>query len=178
MVQHSHNSCVCFSNGQKTTGEIESLLFSPRQLCRPSNAWLLATRASKRPHSVSRTRLVSLQSVFLFFLPNDLSSATFLISVFCACNRGYVPTVFDPYYANVVVDGKPIDLGIRDTAGQEDYPRLRPLSYPQTDVFIFCFSLAQPTTCLFSHSNASLDIAHSSPCCAQWTVSPKCGIQR
>ena len=98
--------------------------------------------------------------------------------VFLAPNRGYVPTVFDPYYANVVVDGKPIDLGIRDTAGQEDYPRLRPLSYPQTDVFIFCFSLAQPTTCLFSHSNAYTDIVHSSPCCAQWTVSPKCGIQR
>ena len=53
----------------------------------------------------------------------------------------YVPTIFDNYQANIMVDGRPISLGLWDTAGQEDYDRLRPLSYPNTDVFLICYSI-------------------------------------
>jgi len=58
----------------------------------------------------------------------------------------YVPTVFDNYTANVIVDGTPINLGLWDTAGSDEYNTLRPLSYPGTDVFIICFALSSPAT--------------------------------
>jgi small GTP-binding protein len=44
----------------------------------------------------------------------------------------YVPTVFDNFVTSIVVNGKPIRLGLWDTAGQEDYARLRMVSYPMT----------------------------------------------
>jgi len=58
----------------------------------------------------------------------------------------YVPTVFDNYAVTVMIGGEPYTLGLFDTAGQEDYDRLRPLSYPQTDVFLVCFSVVNPAS--------------------------------
>ncbi|KAL7266310.1 GTPase Cdc42 [Rhizina undulata] len=58
----------------------------------------------------------------------------------------YVPTVFDNYAVTVMIGDEPYTLGLFDTAGQEDYDRLRPLSYPQTDVFLVCFSVNSPAS--------------------------------
>ncbi|NXX51458.1 RHOG protein, partial [Tricholaema leucomelas] len=58
--------------------------------------------------------------------------------------RHYIPTVFDNYSAQQTLEGRTFSLNLWDTAGQEEYDRLRTLSYPQTDVFIICFSIASP----------------------------------
>jgi small GTP-binding protein len=44
----------------------------------------------------------------------------------------------------VTLEGVPINLDIYDSAGSEAYDRLRPLIYPNTDVFVVCFSVAHP----------------------------------
>ena len=53
----------------------------------------------------------------------------------------YIPTVFDPYSKNIMTDEQPFTLDLWDTSGAYDWDRLRPLSYPQTDIFLVCFAL-------------------------------------
>ncbi|KAK2525168.1 hypothetical protein Q9233_008879 [Columba guinea] len=58
----------------------------------------------------------------------------------------YVPTVFEKYTASLQVGGKPVKIHLWDTAGQEDYDRLRPLSYSDTNVVLICFDVTSPNT--------------------------------
>lgn len=58
----------------------------------------------------------------------------------------YVPTVFENYVPIVEFRGQKVELALCDTAGQEEYDRLRPLSYPETDVILICFAIDYPTS--------------------------------
>jgi len=62
----------------------------------------------------------------------------------------YVPTIFDNYVveleANAGGSKNKIELGLWDTAGQEEYDRIRPLSYPDASVFLLCFSVVNKTS--------------------------------
>lgn len=60
----------------------------------------------------------------------------------------YVPTVFENYITHVEhkPSGKGVELALWDTAGQEEYDRLRPLSYPETDLLFVCFAIDCPNS--------------------------------
>lgn len=60
----------------------------------------------------------------------------------------YVPTVFENYITHTIhpPTGKIVELALWDTAGQEEYDRLRPLSYPETDLIFVCFAIDCPNS--------------------------------
>ncbi|CBK22940.2 uncharacterized protein [Blastocystis hominis] len=55
----------------------------------------------------------------------------------------YVPTIVDNYSAELQINGKTQILELWDTAGQEEYDQLRTLSYPETNIFIICYSIVE-----------------------------------
>ncbi|GAA5973911.1 hypothetical protein JCM11641_001213 [Rhodosporidiobolus odoratus] len=71
---------------------------------------------------------------------------TSLLSVFAMGEfpSEYEPTIFENYVAEIRLDGKAVQLALWDTAGQEEYERLRPLSYSASHVILIAFSLDTP----------------------------------
>jgi small GTP-binding protein len=63
-------------------------------------------------------------------------------------SQKYVPTVFENYITHTPhpPTGKMVELALWDTAGQEEYDRLRPLSYPETDIIFVCFAIDCPNS--------------------------------
>ena len=59
----------------------------------------------------------------------------------------YIPVVFETVPVKVELSqNETVDIDLYLTAGQESYERLRPLSYPDTHVFLICFSISAPSS--------------------------------
>ncbi len=57
------------------------------------------------------------------------------------------PTVFENYVHNMSLpDGRSLELSLWDTAGQEDFDKLRSLSYSDTHCVVICFSVSPVTS--------------------------------
>lgn len=53
----------------------------------------------------------------------------------------YEPTVFENYGYDIFIDGQSVKLSLWDTAGQEEFDRLRSLSYSDTHCIMLCFAI-------------------------------------
>jgi Ras-related C3 botulinum toxin substrate 1 len=75
----------------------------------------------------------------------------------------YIPTIFDNYSANCMVDGVIVHISLWDTAGEEEYDRLRPLSYYETDIFLVGFSVISPVSLSNVRNKWVPEINHFAP---------------
>ena len=89
----------------------------------------------------------------------------------------YLPTVFDNFSANVTVDEQVVSLSLWDTAGQEEFARLRPLSYPGTDVFLLCFSVALHSSFANVKNLWWPEVTHFAPAAKIVLVGTKCDLR-
>jgi len=77
--------------------------------------------------------------------------------------EAYVPKTFEMYVEDVEVDGKQVELALWDTCGAGDYDRLRPLSYPDTDVLLLMFSFGSLESLERCSSKWALEIKQYCP---------------
>lgn len=75
----------------------------------------------------------------------------------------YEPTIFENHHEMRTYQGKQYVLHLWDTAGQEEYDRLRPMSYAKCDVVLICFALNSPETLKSVTSQWILEIKEYCP---------------
>ncbi|MBT9444144.1 MAG: GTP-binding protein [Hyphomonadaceae bacterium] len=84
------------------------------------------------------------QSVKCVIVGDPLVGKTWALSSFAqhSTPATYVPTVISaPYTVQVTLVGQPLQVSLQDTSGDEGYSTLRPVVYPQTDIFIAAYAI-------------------------------------
>ena len=127
------------------------------------------SRAAALFQMTSCMRGTVLKNRKLVVVGDGMAGKTCLLYAFKYDNfdASHPPTIFETYAADIELDGKTVspramtdgttawwvcafycqfNLALFDTAGQEVYARLRPLSYPGTDVVLICFSVDNPAS--------------------------------
>nr|XP_006822124.1 PREDICTED: cell division control protein 42 homolog [Saccoglossus kowalevskii] len=87
-------------------------------------------------------------SVKCVVVGDPAAEKTLLLHSFTALIEGkewppkYIPTLFEYHAVKMEVDGVTYSLTLWDTTGEEEFGRLRPISYSGADVFLVCFSVS------------------------------------
>jgi Rho family protein len=115
----------------------------------------------------------------LVLLGDGASGKTSLLNVF---TRGYFPTVYEPtvfenYVHDIFVDNVHIELSLWDTAGQEEFDRLRSLSYDDTDLIMLCYSVDSKDSLENVESKWVGEIADNCPGVKLVLVALKCDLR-
>lgn len=116
----------------------------------------------------------------LVLLGDGACGKTSLLNVF---TRGYFPTVYEPtvfenYVHDVFIDNVHVELSLWDTAGQEEFDRLRSLSYDDTHAIMLCFSVDSPDSLENVETKWVGEIAENCPGVKLVLVALKCDLRR
>ncbi|OCK83798.1 hypothetical protein K432DRAFT_164659 [Lepidopterella palustris CBS 459.81] len=116
----------------------------------------------------------------LVLLGDGACGKTSLLNVF---TRGYFPTVYEPtvfenYVHDIFIDNVHVELSLWDTAGQEEFDRLRSLSYDDTHAIMLCFSVDSPDSLENVETKWVGEIAENCPGVKLVLVALKCDLRR
>ncbi|XP_063721358.1 rho-related protein racA-like [Symsagittifera roscoffensis] len=75
----------------------------------------------------------------------------------------YIPTVMDVSHGSVMVDGKKVRVEIQDTAGSDDFDRIRQLQYPKANAFVIVFAIDARTSFENVKIKWAPEIKHAAP---------------
>ncbi|OJD37435.1 rho3 protein [Diplodia corticola] len=124
----------------------------------------------------------------LVLLGDGACGKTSLLNVF---TRGYFPTVYPPTkrtnclrelctwvpHPDIFIDNVHVELSLWDTAGQEEFDRLRSLSYDDTHAIMLCFSVDSPDSLENVETKWVGEIAENCPGVKLVLVALKCDLR-
>ncbi|XP_074594903.1 rho-related protein racD-like [Brevipalpus obovatus] len=113
--------------------------------CDDDNGNQVATQSTGSPNTAMANNRIDNDPIKIVVVGDGAIGKTCMcVSYSCGSFPGdeYVPTVFENHCGTHDYNNTTYNITLWDTAGQEDYEKLRPLSYPGCDVFLLCFSVA------------------------------------